>query len=545
MSDDLFVQVALVMLLAAVAGLLATTLRQPLIVAFIAVGLLVGPSALGIVEPDDQLALLAEIGVSLLLFVVGLKLDVRLLRAAGPVALAAGLGQIAFTAGIGFPLALALGMGAVEALYIAVALTFSSTIIIVKLLTDKRDLDELYGRIAIGILIVQDIVVVLLMILLTALGGESEETAWRAVVEIVATGLLLLAVLAAAARWFLTPVLHRVARTPELLLVFAVAWAIGLAAGASALGFSSEVGAFLAGIALASTPYREVLGGRLAPIRDFLLLFFFVELGAKVELGLLDEQLLAAGVLSVFVLVGNPLIVMAILGFMRYRRRVSFLTGLTVAQVSEFSLILAALGLSLGHIGEETLGLVTAVALVTIGVSTYLILGGERLYRRLAPSLGVFERTRTRAEETESSALAAEVVVLGLGRYGGAIATGFQRAGISVLGVDFDPRSLAEWEARGLPVLFGDVEDPALPDALPLRSVRWIVSTIRRLDDNVALLHALRDRDFRGKVAVAAELPDDAPVLERAGADRVLLPFSEAADEFVRSLSAKSAEGAR
>jgi Kef-type K+ transport system membrane component KefB len=539
-QDDPFFQIAAVLLVAAAAAAVATWLRQPLIVAFIVVGVVVGPSVLGVVEAGEELELLAQIGIAILLFLVGLKLDLRLIRTVGPVALAAGLGQVVFTSVIGFGIALALGLDAVTALYVAVALTFSSTIIIVKLLTDKREIDDLYGRIAVGFLIVQDIVVIIVMIVIAALGGAEGETGLASrLLEVALYGVALAAALAAAMRWLLTPLLHRLARSRELLVLSAIAWAVSLSAVAEAIGLSGEVGAFLAGISLASTPYREALGARLVSLRDFLLLFFFINLGAGIDLGLVGGQVGAALALSAFVLVGNPLIVLVILGVMGYRAGVGFRAGLTVAQISEFSLILAALGLALGHIDDEALGLITTVGLVTIALSTYMILNADRLYERLAPFLKVFERASPTAGERLTpgvGGVAPRVVVFGLGRYGGEIVEGLREGRVPVLGVDYDPGALAGWSRRGVPVFYGDLEDPELPGVLPLHEAEWVVSTVRRLDDNLALLHALRDHGYRGSVVLAAQTREDAEVLERAGADLTVVPYADAAREVVAAL---------
>ena len=192
--------------------------------------------------------------------------------------------------------------------------------------------------------------------------------------------------------------LHMLARSQELLVLFGIAWAVALATVGYHLGFSKEVGAFIAGVSLASTPYRDALGARLVSLRDFLLLFFFIDLGARLDLGLLGAQLVESLLFSLFVLIGNPLIVMIIMGALGYRKRTGFLAGLTVAQISEFSLILGALGLSLGHIDAETMGLITLVGLITISASTYMIIFSHQLYERLAPWLQIFERRRPHRE---------------------------------------------------------------------------------------------------------------------------------------------------
>ncbi|MDZ7749442.1 MAG: cation:proton antiporter [Halofilum sp. (in: g-proteobacteria)] len=249
MFATVFHEISALLALATIAGALALVLRQPLIVAFIAVGIVAGPAGLAWVAAADQVALLARLGIALLLFVVGLRLDLHVIRSVGPVALATGLGQVGFTAGIGYLIAIALGYAPVPALYIAVALTFSSTIIIVKLLSDKRELDTLHGRIAVGFLIVQDIVVVLVMIGLTALGSSGAATSPALeVLAVLARGAAMLAVLAALMRWVLPALLRRLAHSGELLVLFAIAWAVVWATAGDLLGFSKEVGAFLAGV---------------------------------------------------------------------------------------------------------------------------------------------------------------------------------------------------------------------------------------------------------------------------------------------------------
>jgi Kef-type K+ transport system membrane component KefB len=535
--ENQFYLVAAILAVAAVTGFVATRLRQPLIVAFIAVGIIVGPSVLGWVHDDEPLELFSDIGIAVLLFLVGLKLDLHLVKTTGPVALVTGLGQVAFTSVIGFLLALALGMDATTALYVAVALTFSSTIIIVKLLSDKRELEELHGRIAIGFLIVQDIVVVLVMIGLSAFGGDRTDSLATEIALVGAKGAAFLLALAALMKWGLPRVLHLVARSQELLLVAAVAWAVAVAATSDWLGFSTEVGAFLAGFALASTPYREAIGSRLASLRDFLLLFFFIELGAQLQFADAGTQIVPAILLSVFVLVGNPLIVLVIMGVMGYRRRVGFLAGLTVAQISEFSLILVSLGLALGHIGSETVGLVTVVGLITIGLSTYLILYSHPLYNRLAPLLSVFERRNpTKGEEVEPPE-PVDVIVYGLGRYGGNLVRRLTGAGLSVLAVDWNPQIDFEVDGR-LSTVFGDAEDGDFPGTLPLGRARWVVSTVPRVDTSRLLVGSLRHWGFRGRIAVTAHTDADASALENCGADAVFRPFVVAAEQSVELLIA-------
>lgn len=542
-----FAEFAAVLLIAALVGGLATLLRQPLIVAFIIVGILVGPAGLGIVAHDEEIELLASLGIAILLFVVGLRLDLDIIRTMGPVALAAGLGQIAFTAVVGYVICIMVGFSSVAAAYASIALTFSSTIIIVKLLSDKREIDALHGRISVGILIVQDIVVILLMIGLSAFApGEGNEqrnlitqAAW-----VLVKGLGLLSAIWALSRFVLPRVAHQMAKHQELLLLFAIAWASALAALGDAMGFSKEVGAFLAGVSLASTAFRDSISARLVSVRDFLLLFFFVNLGAALDLKQIGTNIGAAIALSAFVLIGKPLIVMIIMGAMGYRRRTGFLTGWSLGQISEFSLILAALGVSLGHISSDALGLITLVGLITIGLSTYMILYSHWAFERLSGALKMFERTiDSRQNQGIASPRQLDVILFGLGRFGSNIARQLKERGFHTLGVDFDPQVVNEWKIAGRSVQYGDAEDPEFAATLPLTRARWVISTMPQLHINRTLLRSLREAGFTCKVALTAHNHHDARLLREAGADLVLLPFEDAAVQAVDCVVEESNAG--
>ncbi|MCC5951064.1 MAG: cation:proton antiporter [Acidimicrobiia bacterium] len=526
---DEFTTLAVILGLAIVVGFVANRLRQPLIVAFIAVGIVVGPVGFGWVEGGGEIELLAEVGIAVLLFLVGLKLDLHLVRSTGPVALATGLGQVTFTSVFGFLISLALGLDTTTAIYVAVALTFSSTIIIVKLLSDKREIEQQHGRIAVGFLIVQDIVVVIVMIVLTAIGGAGEDTVLSEILEVLAKGFGFLLAIVLVTKLVLGRVLHVIARSSELLVLSSVAWAVVLAATSDQLGFSSEVGAFLAGISLAATPYREAIASRLVSLRDFLLLFFFIELGARLEFTDAASQISQAVVLSAFVLIGNPIIVLIIMGAMGYRKRTSFLAGLTVAQISEFSLILIALGFSLGHVDSSAVGLVTVVGLITIGMSTYMILYSQQIFDRLSPLLSVFEREGKVRELEEREEKPVDVILYGYGRYGSAIATELLDTDVRLLVVESDPQIVAALGEGPPRIIYGDAEDLEFTETLPVDHARWVVCTVPLLDANLALLHSLQALGFTGKFAAVSHSERESVVLREAGTDVVLRPYLDAA----------------
>lgn len=542
MRDNTFYEIALILVLATLLGILGQKLRQPLLIMFLLTGILVGPSCLGIIESYGQIELLAHIGIALLLFIVGLRLDLNLIRTIGPVALATGLGQIIFTSVIGFGIALALDLSVLNAAYTAVALTFSSTIIIVKLLSDKKEIDSLHGQIAVGFLIVQDIAAILALVGLTTFGSplSQEDSFLKSSLLIAAKGAGLLAAVGVLMRYILPRLIRRLAHRQEVLTLFAIAWAVFLGAGSEWLGFSKEVGAFLAGVSLASTGYRDSIGARLTALRDFLLLFFFIELGARLDWTTVGSQLLPSIWFSLFVLIGNPLIVLAIMGVMGYRRRTGFLAGLTVAQISEFSLIVSALGLSLGHITPETMGLITLVGVVTISASTYMILYSGPLYQLLSRPLKVFERRNPYREASIDSLRetpAVDVVLVGLGNYGSGLAEYLLRRNKTVIGVDFDPGALERWRSRGMSVLYGDAADPEIHDQLPLTKSRWVVSTIRSEELNLSLLRHLKNRGYSGKIALTAINQREVELYEKAGARVVFRPFIDAAEQAADALT--------
>ncbi|HAC62537.1 MAG TPA: sodium:proton exchanger [Cyanothece sp. UBA12306] len=539
--NNVFSEIACILAIATGVGALALWLRQPLIMAFIIVGILVGPAGLGIVVSTEEVELLAELGIALLLFVVGLKLDPHEIQAVGPVAMTTAAGQILITGFLGYFIAILLQIQGISAFYIAIALTFSSTIIIVKLLSDKREIDALHGRIALGILIVQDIVVVLVMIALSAFSGSSQESLVQQIfmVLIKGGGFLLLAAL--VTRYVLPKLLDNIAYSTELLLIFAISWAIALAAIGDGLGFSKEVGSFIAGVSLASTHYRSTLGARLVSLRDFLLLFFFINLGIHIDISYLTTEIIRAVILSLFVLIGKPLMIMILMSMMGYRQYTSAITSFSLGQISEFSLILASLGVSLGHIPENILGLITLVGLMTMGVSTYMIIDSHALYEWFSPVLSHLEKLIPHSHQKlgdldRVDIPPVDVILFGLGRYGGSLIQHLQEQGLQVLGVDFNPELVRQWRQENVLAFYGDVEDPEFAGTLPLTEAKWVVSTLPGERIGLGLLHTLRNHRFQGQVALTSHTHREKEILKHGGANLVLLPFEDAAKEAARTL---------
>lgn len=536
MIEESFVSVALILGLAVVAGAVAKLLRQPVVVSFIVVGILAGPAAFNLVADAEEIRLFAKFGIAILLFLVGLKLDFHMIRSTGKVALVAGLTQVAFTAAVGFGLAIVFGFEPVTALYVAVALSFSSTIIIIKLIGDKRELDTLYGRIAVGILIVQDILVVVAMVVIVTIGTPGEGSVFDDLIVTLAGSAVFLGVIAFASRFVLERVLDWIAKSPELTLLFGVAWAIVLSAVSILIGLSMEIGAFVAGVSLASTAYRESLGARMVSLRDVMLLFFFIELGASLTFADALGQLWPAVVLSVFVLVGKPLIVFAIMGWMGYRSITSFRTGLALAQISEFSLILIALGFSLGQVDSAVLSLITLVAVFTITISSYLILYTERIFPAFQGAMHLFERKRENAVDEERESHSYDAIVVGAGRFGSEVVAGLISSGSSVLAIDLDPDALARARELGAETLYGDVADPDFAKMLPIHQTATVVCTAPGRNTNTMLLQSLKSLDYQGGLFLTALDNATAEIFQAEKGVKTIRPLKMAATRIVKQL---------
>lgn len=537
MIDSAFGQIALILLVTAAMGAAAKLARQPLIVAYIFVGILLGPTFLDLVHYEAEIELFAELGIALLLFLVGLKLDVGLIRSIGKVAVLTGLGQVLLTTLIGFFLVVAMGFDSIQALYISIAISFSSTIIVVKLLSDRREIDQLHGQIAVGFLIVQDLLVIVAMVVIAAIGSRSGALD-RSIPALIIGSFVYIAAAVLVSKYLLPKVLAWLSKSQELTLLFGVSWAIGLAAISHSLGLSMEIGAFIAGVALASTPYRENLSGRMVSLRDIMVLFFFIQLGSSLSFADAVGQILPAILISVFVLIAKPLIVMIIMGSLGYRSKVSFKTSMAIAQISEFSLILIALGFSLGQVGQPALSLVTLVAVITITLSTYLILYSDQLYARFETLWRKFEKPATSSLDEEAQQARFDAIVIGAGRLGSDVINGLMQKGARLLVVDHNPEILSSLASQGVTTLFGDATEPEFASSLPLNEADAVICTAQERSTNLFLLQILNRFEYEGSICLTAMDEPTAKLLEQDSKVTVIRPLNMAASRIIDTLPA-------
>jgi Kef-type K+ transport system membrane component KefB len=516
-----FFELTIILTSAAVLSIFAKMLKQPTILAYIAVGVIVTYFNLFDIAEFDIFGLFSEMGIMLLLFLVGLEINYSSLKLVGRTSLILGLGQIVVTSALGFIISKGFGFGTLEAAYIGVALCFSSTIIIVKLLSDKKDLNSLYGKISIGFLLVQDIVAILLLVLLSSLEtGEGVVLMNLVIALLKAIGLF--AVMLWLGRKIMPVLFDRVAYSHEILFVTSLAWVFALAVIVNQINFSIEIAGFLAGLALANSSEHFQIANKIRPLRDFFIMLFFVSLGASLTFSGLSGFVIPIVVLSAYVLIGNPLIVIILMGVLGYRKRTGFMTGLNVAQISEFSLILIALGLKLGHIDNNVLSMVTAIGIITITSSTYLITYSDKIYRFFAKLLSIFEKSSPHEIKLNPTIHKKPIILIGFHRTGRSLAHNLKKEDLLI--VDFDPSNVAHLERGGYSYIFGDISDEDVFDAANCTKARLVISTSPDLEDNLILLQSLRLSKKRPQVVLRAETEDQATVLYEHGADYVLLP---------------------
>ena len=523
MAVGVFVELSIVIIIAvAVAGIMRL-LKQPLIIGYILTGIIVSPYFLNIIKSTDAIATFAQIGIVLLLFMVGLNLNPKIIKDVGKVSLVTGVGQVIFTSLIGFFIGKLLGFSTITSMYIAIALTFSSTIIIMKLLSDKGDLETLYGRIAIGFLIVQDLIVIVILMFISSIPTGISFTTLALETVLKGGGLLILLFLISV---YIFPRLTKViAKSQEFLLLFSIGWCFAIASLFYYLNFSIEAGALLAGITLSLSPYHYEISSKMKPLRDFFIILFFILLGSQMVFTNISQYILPIIIFSAFILIGNPLIVMILMGLLGYTKRNSFLAGLTVAQISEFSLILIALGVSVGHLTNEILSLVTVIGLITIAGSTYLILNANKIYPHLSKYLGIFERKGKKVDEHRYHKDGIyDIMLFGYDRVGYDILESFKKIKKKFLVIDYNPEIITRLAKEGFDCKYGDADDSELLNELNFSKIKMVVSTIHNLDTNLLLINKIRESNKKTIITVVSHQIDEAIKLYDAGATYVLMP---------------------
>ncbi len=518
---EIFIQLAIILFTAFIISYIMQAFKQPIIIGYIIAGIIISPFIISFGATKEIIEIFSKFGVAFLLFVVGLHLNPKIIKEVGVSSLVIGLIQIILTFSLGFLISLGiLGFDIITSLYVGIAIAFSSTIIIMKLLSDKKHLDSLYGKISIGILIIQDLVAIAVLMFISSVANGTDFSSFALKGLLGGAGLIIGLFLIG---FFLLPrIIKNIAKSQELLFLFSICWCFVIAALFSYFGFSIEIGALVAGIVLSISPYSVEITSKIRPLRDFFLIIFFIILGLNIQILNIGSIILNALILSFVVLLFKPLILMIFMAIFRYSKRTNFLVGTTLAQISEFSLIILALGVAVGHISGEILSTLTLTGIITITLSTYMIIYSNKFYKKMSNFVSIFERKKLKKEKEIKKKYNA--ILFGYNRIGFSILKSFKKIKQKYLVVDFDPDIVADLSKLRIPCLYGDAFDSELLSELPLDKIKLAVSTIPDFETNVLLIESIRMVNPKAVIIVRAHQIKEALDLYKEGATYVLTP---------------------
>ena len=520
-SQQIFTELSLVLVVVAIIAALMRLFKQPLILGYILTGIIVGPSMYNLIQSKEAFEGFSQIGIALLLFIIGLGMNVSVIRSLGHVSLLTASAILFMVGGAGLGISLLLGFSFWTASIIGLALFFSSTIIILKVLSDKRETSRLHGQIAIGVIIMDDVVATIAILVVAAIGQGGgmgwQDFGWL-ILKAVALGALLYIVSV-----HVIPRLTKVfARSQELLFLFAIAWAFGISSLFLLSGFSFEVGALFAGVSLAGLPYATEMSTRLKPLRDFFVVLFFVSLGETFSFDNIGGIFIPALLLSLVVLIGKPIFVMATLGALGYTKLTSFKAGIHLSQISEFSIVLVLFTAKMGLIDPIATTVITMVALITIGVSSYLMKYDDSLYRKLEKHLVIFERKQTKERRQTKGLYSA--ILFGYHHGGHEFLQLFRDMKQKYLVVDYNPEIIEHLETQGVRHAYGDATDTEFLEDINTGRAKFVASTIIDFQVNKILLNYLHRYSKDTVFICHARTYEDALELYNHGAAYVILP---------------------
>jgi len=513
----LIFEIGIMIILAGIIGYILRLLKQPLILAYIIAGVILGPLSVGLIKNTETILVLSEIGVAFLLFFAGIEINIKKLGEVGKVSSFVGLLQIILLFTSAYFVSIWLGISGIAAVYVGLIVAFSSTMVVLKLLADKRELNSLHGRIIIGILLIQDIAAIIALTILTTDFNFASISLQLAK----ALGFVIVAFILSK---IVNPIFRNAAKNTELLLLVSVTLLFLFAIGSYVAGLSLIIGAFFAGVALANSDWKTEIQGKIMPLRDFFAVIFFVALG--MQLTLISQQFLILLVsLLVLVMFLKPLVIMSFTRIFGYSSRTSFLSGNALAQTSEFSLIIATIGLTSGAIGQELFSSVVMLTIITMTAVTYLIKDDKKLYVKMSLPLKAFKNLEQKQEELEfAPPNKRKVIIFGCHRIGSLFLKYFGKNKKDVLIVDFNPDIIKSLIKKKIPCIYGDFANEEVLEKANLLNAEIVVSTIPDLEDNIVLTKKIKEINPKMVVFVTADSIDDALELYNAGADYVLLP---------------------
>ena len=532
MGQTFLIEFGIILIVASALGIIAKVFRQPLILAYLAAGVLIGPLAFGVVKDQQIIETFATIGIIFLLFLIGLELNPKKLLEVGLSATIIGLGQIFLSGLVYYIIASLFGLSGIGGFYLALAFSFCSTAIIVTILSSRKELDSLQGKVIVGVLLVQDFVAILLLTMIGTLKVDASGLLAAIIVgKTIIRAALLFGFSAFVSRYILPPAFAKIAKSHELLFITSLAWCFILVMIAISLGFSPEIGAFLAGVTIAPLPYAPHIGAKTSPLRDFFIMIFFIYLGTNLIFENMSKMIVPAIVFSLLILIVNPLIVMLIMGALGFRKRTSFLTGITLTQISEFSFIVAIMGAKLKILPPEATTLTSMVAIITVFFSSYLISRSREIYHFARPYLDFIESNNRRdALVNIEGQIKNHTILIGCNRIGGGILKTLKTIGEQTIVVDYDPKRIQQMIDAGENCIYGDAADHDIVKDLNLEKAKTVISTIENIEESKMILSIYKKINSKLTIILIAQDEDEAAELYGLGADLVIVPTAISSD---------------
>ena len=518
-TSQIFFHLGIVIILAAIAAYLLRLIKQPQILAYVLVGILITP-VFHLITDTSVINSMSIIGIAFLLFIVGLEIDIKSLKNVALVSILGGGIQIILLFTTAFLISLLLGFVSLEAAYLGLMLSFSSTMIVMKLLSDQRELSTLHGRIIVGILLLEDIVAIFALSMLNSIHQFTLSLFGFAVLKFIS----LFAVAYLASKYFFPKIFQFAAKKQELLLITSLAVCFIFSFAYQFLGFSIAIGAFIAGVTLGNLAYSTEIIAKMRSLRDFFSLLFFVSLGMGLSLSALEHIWLPFLVFLFLIILVKPLITMVIISLFKYTKKPAFLTAISLAQVGEFSLIIAAQGLLLGHLSQDLFSMIVIVTILSITLTSYFMKYSSWLYTSLENPLKIFDIFTTKGLEYLPSEVKPRIILCGHNRIGYSILKTVQQVKKKVLVIDYNPEIISMMVKQGYHCLYGDVTDEEIIERMNLKGITMLISTIPELSDNYLLIRKVREVNKKAQVIVTAIDVDDALKLYNHGADYVILP---------------------
>ncbi len=514
------VEIGAIIIIASFFAFLVRLFKQPLIPAYIFTGILIGPLFFNLITDQNLIASLSEIGVAFLIFTAGLEIKFRKLKEVGKVATVSGITQILLLFGLAFFISTWMGFAGKAPVYIGLVVAFSSTMMVLTLLADKKEINSLHGRIIIGILLIQDIAAIIVLAVL------SSDLSLNGILGVLAKALMF-AIFAFILSKIINPVFKRAARNSELLLLVSISLLFLFIMGSFIANLSLIIGAFFAGVALANSDYKTEIQGKITSLREFFAIIFFVALGMQL-MPIPKKFILLFIVLLGLVIIIKPLIIMFLVRLMGYKKRSSFLVGNALAQTSEFSLVILVIGLSLGHINEGLFSTLVLLTILTMSLTTYLITYQKKLDGWLDWPLNIFNKYHSKKEDLEYiDNPKNKTVIFGCHRAGSLLLKEFAKNKEDLFVVDYNPEIIKSLMDKKIACVYGDFMNPEVFAKTRVEKAEIIVSTIPDFDDNILLLKKIRKSNKDGLIFVVANRISEAKELYIAGADYVILPQIE------------------